>query len=146
MTTLPFKITLIPGTGLAQYFACSVPKKQPKKKKLFDVRGAEQWSAEAQTTRNRAVEPGPSSLSPEKRQTPRAANGHRVPNPKHLLQLTLMRCIPTFFFFFLVWDVSPHSYIGKCIYYILITSCYTQGFYFVVKNRFHFKKKKKLVF
>ena len=64
---------------------CSVlwllcPKKKNKKQKLFDVRSAEQWSAEAQTTRSRAVEPGPSSPSPEKRQTSRAANGHRVPN------------------------------------------------------------------
>ena len=79
MTTLPFKISVIPGTGLAQYFGCSVPKKKTKKQKLFDVRSAEQWSAEAQTTRSRAVEPGPSSPSPEKRQTSRAANGHRVP-------------------------------------------------------------------
>ena len=98
MTTLPFKITQIPGTGLTQYFGCSVPKKKKKKQKTKVVRCArcEQCSAEAQTTRSRAIEPGPSSPTPEKRQTPRAANGHRVPNPKHLLQLTLMRCIPTF--------------------------------------------------
>lgn len=130
MTTLPFKITLIPGTGLAQYFACSVPKKQPKKKKLFDVRGAEQWSAEAQTTRNRAVEPGPSSLSPEKRQTPRAANEHRVPYPKHLLQLTLMRCIPTFFFFFFGMRCIP-TFIHRKVY-ILHT------YYFLLHTRFLF--------
>ena len=74
------------------------PKKKKKKQKTKVVRCArcEQCSAEAQTTRSRAIEPGPSSPTPEKRQTPRAANGHRVPNPKYLLQLTLMRCIPTF--------------------------------------------------
>ena len=81
---------------LSTLVALSQKKKKKQKTKVVRCARCEQCSAEAQTTRSRAIEPGPSSPTPEKRQTPRAANGHRVPNPKHLLQLTLMRCIPTF--------------------------------------------------